>query len=340
MTPPTVNAYYNPSLNEVVFAAGILQPPFYDAKADDAVNYGAIGAGIGHEMTHGFDDEGRQFDEKGNLADWWSAESEKRFKERAGRIVKQFSRLRRPRRPPRERRAHPGREHRGPGGHQDLLHGAGDGSRGRPPAERIDGFTPEQRFFLSFASVWRDNQRPEATRLQVNTDPHSPAALPGQRAALQPPRVCRRLRRPCGRPDAPAGRRPRDHLVMLAADRNPIAGRRVQLMATCLCDAFHDDVAAATVEVLEHLGCEVVFPEGQTCCGQPAFNGGDWAASRRVVRHALAHVRRQPTPLSFRRAPARRCSSTARRSSSSTSPTCGEVDGARPAHLGARRTSS
>ncbi|HXN34598.1 MAG TPA: (Fe-S)-binding protein [Opitutaceae bacterium] len=73
---------------------------------------------------------------------------------------------------------------------------------------------------------------------------------------------------------------------MLAADRNPIAGRRVQLMATCLCDAFHDDVAAATVEVLEHLGCEVGFPEAQTCCGQPAFNGGDWAASRRVVRHA------------------------------------------------------
>jgi predicted metalloendopeptidase len=174
MTPPTVNAYYNPNMNEIVFPAGILQPPFYDRNADDAVNYGAIGAVIGHEMTHGFDDQGRQYDGKGNLADWWSPESTKRFTARSTGIVKQFS------------------------GYEVAagLHVNGDLTQGENIADlggvkisyaalmktlagktekKIDGFTPEQRFFLSFASLWRDNQRPEAERLQVNTDPHSPA---------------------------------------------------------------------------------------------------------------------------------------------------------------------
>ena len=176
MSPPTVNAYYNPTMNEIVFAAGILQPPFYDAKADDAVNYGGIGAVIGHEMTHGFDDEGRQFDAKGNLTDWWTPESAKRFTERSSGIVKQFS------------------------GYVaiDTLHVNGELTQGEniadlgglkvayaalqkalegQPREKVDGFTPEQRFFLSFASIWRDNERPEALRLQVNTDPHSPGRL-------------------------------------------------------------------------------------------------------------------------------------------------------------------
>jgi predicted metalloendopeptidase len=176
MTPPTVNAYYNPNMNEIVFPAGILQPPFYEKDADDAVNYGGIGAVIGHEMTHGFDDQGRQYDGKGNLADWWTAESKKRFAERSGGIVKQFS------------------------GYVaiDALHVNGELTQGEniadlggvklsyaalmktlagKPEVKIDGFTPEQRFFLSFASIWRDNQRPEALRLQVNTDPHSPARL-------------------------------------------------------------------------------------------------------------------------------------------------------------------
>jgi putative endopeptidase len=174
MTPPTVNAYYNPTMNEIVFPAGILQPPFFDQKADDAVNYGAIGAVIGHEMTHGFDDQGRQYDGKGNLADWWTPESTKRFTARSTGIVKQFS------------------------GYVaiDNLHVNGELTQGEniadlggvklsyaalmktiagKPEEKIDGFTPEQRFFLSFASLWRENQRPEAERLQVNTDPHSPA---------------------------------------------------------------------------------------------------------------------------------------------------------------------
>jgi predicted metalloendopeptidase len=174
MTPPTVNAYYSPSMNEIVFAAGILQPPFFSAKLDDAANYGGVGSVIGHEMTHGFDDEGRQYDEKGNLSNWWTPESAKRFTERSAAIVKQFS------------------------GYDaiDGLHVNGELTQGEniadlggvklsysalmkaragKPQDMVDGFTAEQRFFLSFASVWRENQRPEALRLMVNTDPHAPA---------------------------------------------------------------------------------------------------------------------------------------------------------------------
>jgi putative endopeptidase len=174
MTPPTVNAYYNPTMNEIVFPAGILQPPFFDANADDATNYGGIGAVIGHEMTHGFDDEGRQFDAQGNLTDWWTPESAKRFNERSAAIVKQFS------------------------GYTviDDLHINGELTQGEniadlggikiafaalkktlvgQPRTEAGGFTPEQRFFLSWATVWHTTIRDEALRLQVNTDPHSPA---------------------------------------------------------------------------------------------------------------------------------------------------------------------
>jgi putative endopeptidase len=173
MTPPTVNAYYNPPRNEIVFPAGVLQPPFFDPKADDASNYGAIGVVIGHEMTHGFDDRGRQYDPRGNLTDWWTPESANRFKERAAGIVKQFS------------------------GYTvlDGVHLIGERTQGENIAdlgglkiayaalekdlqgksrEPIDGFTPEQRFFLSFASVWRGSIRPEELRKRVKTDPHSP----------------------------------------------------------------------------------------------------------------------------------------------------------------------
>jgi putative endopeptidase len=174
MSPPTVNAYYDPQRNEIVFPAGILQAPFFDANADDAVNYGGIGAVIGHEMTHGFDDQGRQFDAQGNLTDWWTPESAKLFLERSKAIVKQFA------------------------GYSafDDLHLNGELTQGEniadlgglkiayaafkkatagKPAEKIDGFTPEQRFFLSWANVWHTNMRDAALRLQVNTDPHSPA---------------------------------------------------------------------------------------------------------------------------------------------------------------------
>jgi predicted metalloendopeptidase len=174
MTPPTVNAYYSPQRNEIVFPAGILQPPFFDPKADDAVNYGGIGAVIGHEMTHGFDDQGRQYDPHGNLADWWSVDSANKFKVRSAGIVRQFNDYT----------------------VLDGVHLIGERTQGEniadlgglkiayaalekdlegKPRGKIDGFTPEQRFFLSFASIWRGSIRPEALRLRVKTDPHSPA---------------------------------------------------------------------------------------------------------------------------------------------------------------------
>jgi predicted metalloendopeptidase len=174
MTPPTVNAYYNPPMNEIVFPAGILQPPFFDAKADDAVNYGGIGAVIGHEMTHGFDDQGRQYDAKGNLADWWTPESDKRFKERAAGIVKQFSGytaiddLK-------VNGALTQGENIADLGGLKIAYAAFQKAMAGKPREKIDGFTPDQRFFLSWATVWRTSQREAAMRLQVNTDPHSPA---------------------------------------------------------------------------------------------------------------------------------------------------------------------
>jgi putative endopeptidase len=173
MTPPTVNAYYDPNMNEIVFPAGILQSPFFDAKADDAVNYGGIGAIIGHEMTHGFDDEGRQFDLHGNLTDWWSPASAARFKALAAGIISQFNAY----------VVEPGLHVNGEltqgeniadlGGVK-IAYAALEKALAGKPRTKIGGFTPEQRFFLSFATVWRENNRPESLRLQVNTDPHSP----------------------------------------------------------------------------------------------------------------------------------------------------------------------
>ncbi|MBA2743510.1 MAG: M13 family peptidase, partial [Chthoniobacterales bacterium] len=173
MTPPTVNAYYNPNMNEIVFPAGILQPPFFNANADDAINYGGIGAVIAHEISHGFDDQGRQYDAVGNLRDWWTPESAAKYKERADRIVKQYS----------DYEPMPGMHING-----ELTQGeniADDGgvklafaalrkAQKDKPHEKIDGFTPEQRFFLGWAQVWRANMRDEALKLRLNTDPHSP----------------------------------------------------------------------------------------------------------------------------------------------------------------------
>ena len=172
MTPPTVNAYYNPNMNEIVFPAGILQPPFFDALADDAVNYGGIGAVIGHEMTHGFDDEGRQFDAQGNLTDWWSPESTARFKERAQAIVKQFNAY-----IPIDDLHINGELTQGENiadlGGAKLAYAALQKALAGQPRAAIGGYTPEQRYFLSWATVWHESMRPEAARLQVNTDPHS-----------------------------------------------------------------------------------------------------------------------------------------------------------------------
>jgi predicted metalloendopeptidase len=177
MTPPTVNAYYNPNMNEIVFPAGILQPPFFYANADDAVNYGGIGAVIGHEMTHGFDDQGRQFDAAGNLRDWWSKQSADEYNKRRKAVVDQYS----------EYEPLPGMHVNGEltqgeniadlGGVK-LAYAALQKALAKNPQERerkIDGLTPEQRFFLSYATIWKSKQRDEDLKLRLITDPHSPA---------------------------------------------------------------------------------------------------------------------------------------------------------------------
>lgn len=174
MTPPTINAYYNPTFNEIVFPAGILQFPFFDPNADDAVNYGGIGMVIGHEMTHGFDDQGSQYDKDGNLKNWWTAADLERFKQRGEKLIKLYNSFT----------------------VLDSLHINGALTQGENIADlggvaiaydafkltkqgqdttRIDGLTPDQRFFLSVAQIWRSKMKDEAMRNRVNTDPHSPA---------------------------------------------------------------------------------------------------------------------------------------------------------------------
>lgn len=173
MTAPTVNAYYNPTFNEIVFPAGILQFPFFELKADDAINYGAIGMVIGHEMTHGFDDQGRQYDAVGNLTDWWTKTDAEKFTAKAKGVVEQYNAYT----------------------VLDSLHVNGALTLGENLAdigglaiaydafkltqqgkgtEKIDGFTPDQRFFLGYAQVWRLVDRPESMRTRITTDPHSP----------------------------------------------------------------------------------------------------------------------------------------------------------------------
>ncbi len=173
MSPPTINAYYNPTNNEIVFPAGILQFPFFDVNADDAINYGAIGMVIGHEMTHGFDDQGSQYDEKGNMQNWWGASDAEKFKAKTGGVVKQYDAF----------------------VVLDNLHVNGELTLGENLAdigglaiaydafkmtkqgqgnEKIDGFTPDQRFFLGYGQVWRLKNRDETMRVRITTDPHSP----------------------------------------------------------------------------------------------------------------------------------------------------------------------
>jgi putative endopeptidase len=173
MTPPTVNAYYNPTMNEIVFPAGILQPPFFFKDADDAVNYGAIGAVIGHEMTHGFDDQGRLYDANGNLHNWWTSEDSAKFMQKAQLVIQQYDNS----------------------VILDSLHVNGKLTLGENIADigglaiayaafkntpegksnqLINGFTPDQRFFLSFAQIWRVKNTDKMARLRLQVDPHSP----------------------------------------------------------------------------------------------------------------------------------------------------------------------
>ena len=173
MTPQTVNAYYNPTTNEICFPAAILQYPFFDMNADDACNYGAIGVVIGHEMTHGFDDQGRQYDKDGNLKDWWTPEDAKNFKERAQVLVDYFGNI----------EVLPGLKANGEltlgeniadhGGLQVSFLALQKAMAENPIGKDEHGFTPEQRFFLSYANVWADNTRDEQIRLQTKSDPHS-----------------------------------------------------------------------------------------------------------------------------------------------------------------------
>jgi putative endopeptidase len=174
MTPPTVNARYSPTFNDILFPAGILQPPFFDPKADDAQNYGGIGAVIGHEMTHGFDDQGRQYDAKGNLTDWWTPESAARFKERANGIVEQFSDYTVVDGPMHLNGVRTQGENIADLGGIKVAYYALEKALAGKPRALVDGMTPEQRFFLSYANVWRELMRPAEQERRVVIDPHSP----------------------------------------------------------------------------------------------------------------------------------------------------------------------
>jgi predicted metalloendopeptidase len=174
MTPPTVNAYYNPNINEIVFPAGILIPPRFDPLSDDAFNYGAIGMVIGHEITHGFDDEGRRYDSVGNLKEWWTADDAKQFTERAQRVIDEYDGF-----VPVDTLHINGRLTLGEniadlGGATIAFYAWQHSLHGKPRPPDLDGFTAEQRFFLGFAQSWRAKIRPEALRLRTLVDEHSP----------------------------------------------------------------------------------------------------------------------------------------------------------------------
>jgi putative endopeptidase len=174
MTPQTVNAYYNPTKNEIVFPAAILQAPFFDPKADPALNYGGIGAVIGHEMTHGYDDQGRQFDEQGNQNNWWTPDDLKAFQARTGKLVAQFDdyvaidNLH-------VKGALTLGENIADLGGVNTAYDALQHELAEHPVGKIDGYSENQRFFLNFATIWRRNFRPEELKVRLNTDPHAPA---------------------------------------------------------------------------------------------------------------------------------------------------------------------
>ncbi|HEY8164674.1 MAG TPA: M13 family metallopeptidase [Gemmatimonadaceae bacterium] len=174
MTPPTVNAYYNPGMNEIVFPAGILQPPFFSATADDAVNYGGMGSVIGHEMGHGFDDQGAQFDPQGNLKNWWTDEDLTKFKQRTTLIANQYGDYTVLDTVHVNGRLTLGENAADIGGVAVAYAALQKALAGKPKPAQIDGFTPEQRFFLAWAQIWRQNIRDEAQRQRIMTDPHSP----------------------------------------------------------------------------------------------------------------------------------------------------------------------
>ena len=177
MTPPTVNAYYSPPRNEIVFPAGILQPPFFDKEMDDDVNFGSIGAVIGHELTHGFDDQGRKYDPQGNLRDWWTEQDGKEFEKRASCVADEYSSFTAVDNLKLNGKLTLGENTADNGGARialmALMNMISEDKSGKAD-EKVDGYTPEQRFFLGFGRVWCEKRRPEFSRMLVNIDPHSP----------------------------------------------------------------------------------------------------------------------------------------------------------------------
>ena len=174
MTPPTVNAYYDPQMNNINFPAGILQPPFYSNQNDEPTNYGAVGAVVGHELSHGFDDQGRQFDAAGNLRDWWTPEDAKAFEQRAECFVKEYSSFIATGDVHLNGKLTLGENAADNGGLRLAFMALMDAMKAKP-APKVDGFTPEQRFFRGFGQMWCQARRPELARMLATVDPHSPA---------------------------------------------------------------------------------------------------------------------------------------------------------------------
>jgi endothelin-converting enzyme/putative endopeptidase len=174
MSPPTVNAYYNASMNDINFPAGVLQPPLYDAKMDDAPNYGNTGGTIGHELTHGFDDQGAKFDAKGNLRDWWTKDDKQKFEERTKCVADQYAQYVVVDDVHINSRLTLGEDVADLGG-EILAYSAWQGATKDKGLKPVDGLTPEQRFFIGFAQWDCANDRPENMRLRAMTDPHSPS---------------------------------------------------------------------------------------------------------------------------------------------------------------------
>ena len=209
MTPPTVNAYYNPLMNDMNFPAGVLLPPLYDLKSDAAPNYGDTGSTIGHELTHGFDDEGRRFDAQGNLRDWWTAQDDTEFRQRAQCVVDQYGGYTAIDDIKVNSKLTLGEDVADLGGTIIAYHAWKDATQGQQLAPR-DGLSPEQRFFVGFAQWACGGESPEARRLSALTNPHSPrefringvvvnmpefaaafACKPGQPMVKEPAKVCR-----------------------------------------------------------------------------------------------------------------------------------------------------
>ncbi len=234
MTPPTVNAYYSPAMNEIVFPAGILQPPFFSFTADDAINYGGIGMVIGHEMTHGFDDQGRQYDAAGNLSDWWTKEDGEKYNERAKAIVDQFNNY----------VVIDGMKVNGEltqgeniadlGGLKIAYDALQKALAAKPGAAavKIDGFTPAQRFYLGYAQVWRSSTRPEGVKLRLKTDTHSPPELRVNAPLSNLPEFMAAFRLPAEFADGSPGESTGEDLVIQPSSSQAAAA---QLGGPCSC---------------------------------------------------------------------------------------------------------